>query len=214
MFQFVLLSLALIVLSVHATTQTFIPLDKNDYAFHRGNLASKVNVEFYIDLTCSSCLEEWPTLTQVYETYKNSVHFYYRLFPLPYHQQGFIVNKAAHVVNYYGKEDAVFTFFDNAFNNQAQIYNSATYDSTYRQVVDLVSAWAVNGTGVTVDQYNVGMNSSYPVGQQLEMATRYMWKYTTIHQVFATPTFVVNGLMVGGLESFEDWQKTLDALIV
>jgi len=201
------------VLYVHGATQTKIPLDKNDYAFHRGNLASKVNVEFYLDLTCSSCLEAWPTLTEVYNKYQDSVHFYYRLFPLPYHQQGFIVNKAAHVVDYYGNENAVFTFFDTSFANQGAIYNSATADSTYNQVVELVSNWAVNGTGVSKDQYAIGMNSGNPIGSSLEMSTRYMWKYTTIHGMFATPSFLINGLEVGGLETFEDWQTTLDPLI-
>jgi protein-disulfide isomerase len=213
MLSFLLLSVALVVLSSTHAALTMIPLDKNDYAFHRGNLESKVNVEMYIDLTCSSCLESWPTLTQVYETYKSSVHFYYRLFPLPYHQQGFIVNKAAHLVNYYGDRDAVFTFFDTCFANQAAIYNSATYDSTYRQVVDIVSNWAINNTGVTKEQYSTGMNSSFPAGQQIEMATRYMWKYTTIHGMFATPTFMINGLAAGELDTFEDWQTTLDPLI-
>jgi hypothetical protein len=200
-------------LVAHATVNTFIPLDSYDYAFHRGNLASTINVELYIDLTCSACLDSWPTLTQVYDTYKNDVHFSYRLFPLPYHQQGFIVNKAANVVSYYGNADAVWTFFDTAFENQGLIYNSATYDTTYHQVVDIVAAWAVNGTGVTTAQYYTGMNSSNAVGQQLEMRTRYMWKYSTIHGIFATPSVVLNGLEAGGLDTFDDWQAALDPLI-
>jgi hypothetical protein len=193
---------------------SMIPLDKNSYAFHRGNLASKVNVEFFIDLTCSSCLDSWPTLNKVVETYKNDVHFLYRLFPLPYHQQGFIVNKAAHVVNFYGNNsEAVFHFFDVAFDNQGEIYTSTTADMTYNQVVNLVSDWAVDGTGLSKDQYFSGMNSSTTIGSQLEMATRYMWKYTTLHSVFATPFFYVQGLEAGGLDTFDDWVKTLDPLI-
>eukprot|EP01032_Pedospumella_encystans_P030745 gene30745-34696_t len=80
---------------VSAAASSMIPLTKDGHAYHRGNLASKTVVEMFIDLTCSSCLQSWPLLTKVYEAYKDAVHFEYRVFPLPYHQQAFIVSKAA-----------------------------------------------------------------------------------------------------------------------
>jgi hypothetical protein len=46
----------------------------------------------------------------------------------------FILSKAAQTVQLLGKPDAVFTFFDTAYANQAEIYNSATADMTYNQV--------------------------------------------------------------------------------
>jgi len=69
----------------------------------------------------------------------------YRVFPLPYHQQGFIVSKAAALVSYYtGDNNAVFTFMDTAFANQGNIYNSATADMTYNEVVAMVVvAWTM-----------------------------------------------------------------------
>lgn len=199
---------------VRADTTSFIPLSKDGHAYHRGNLSALTTVEYFIDLTCSSCRDSWSTLTKVYETYKDKVHFMYRVFPLPYHQQGFIVAKAAQVVHAYAKDsDAVFTFFDTAYAQQPAIYNSATADMTYNQVVDLVSEWAVSNTGVTKDQYYHGMNSSTQIGSTCEMNTRYMWKYVTIQGVFATPLFQIDGLKVGGLDTFEDWQATLDPLV-
>lgn len=196
-----------------AQANSMIPLSKDGHAYHRGNTSSETVVEFFIDLTCSSCLDSWPLLTQVYETYKDKVHFEYRVFPLPYHQQGFIVAKAAQVVQVLGDDNAVFTFFDTAYANQAEIYNTNTMDSTYNDIVKLVSDWAVKGTGLTEDQYYVGMNSSNAVGSQCEMNTRYMWKYVCIQGIFATPLFQIDGLKVGGLDTFEDWQAALGPLI-
>lgn len=206
--------LALIFVSaVSAQIQTFIPLSKDGHAFHRGNTASLTTVEYFIDLTCSACRESWPLLTQVYQEYKDKVHFMYRVFPLPYHQQGFILAKAAQVVQANGNSDAVFKFFDTAYIKQPAIYNSATADMTYNEVIKLVGDWATADTGVTLDQYYTGMNSSTPIGQQCEMNARYMWKYITLQDVFATPMFQVDGLKVGGLNTFADWQSVLDPLV-
>jgi len=71
----------------------------------------------------------------------------------------------------------------------------------------------VEGTGVTTEKYYLGMNSSNSVGSQIEMNTRYMWKYVCIDGIFATPLFQIDGLKVGGLETFEDWQAALDPLV-
>ena len=192
---------------------TMIPLQKEGHAFHRGNLASKTVVEFYLDLGCSSCMSEWPVLRKVYESYKDRVHFLYRIFPLPYHQQAFIQAKAAQVVNYYGAEEAVFTFINTNFAQQSKIYNSATADMTYNDVVKFVAQWATDGTGVTEDQYFTGMNTSTSIGSTLEMNARYMWKYSTIQGDFATPFFAIDGLKVGGLETYQDWASVLDPLV-
>ena len=205
------LSCLIVVASGQATSM--IPLAYSGYAFHRGNTSSRTTVEYFIDLTCSACLDSWPTLSKVYDTYKEHVHFMYRVFPLPYHQQAFVVSKAAQVVFAAGNQDAVFTFMDTAFANQAEIYNSATADMTYNQVVDLVSTWAVDGTGVTTEQYTQLMNSSDHLGSQIEMTTRYMWKYVAIQGVLGTPMFNIDGLKVGGLDTFEDWAAALDPLV-
>lgn len=198
---------------VFAQVESFIPLSKDGHAFHRGNTSALTTVEYFIDLSCSACRDEWETLTSVYQAYKDKVHFLYRVFPLPYHQQGFILAKAAQVVQYYGEKDAVFTFFDTAYAKQPAIYNAATADMTYNQVVQLVSSWATAGTGVTDDQYYTGMNSSTTVGNTNEMNARYMWKYITLQGVYATPSFNIDGLKVGGLNTFDDWKATLDPLV-
>lgn len=213
-FGFVAIALlAFLAASVSATANSMIPLQKTGYAYHRGNTSALTTVEFFIDLTCSACLDSWSTLNEVVATYKDKVHFLYRVFPLPYHQQGFIVSKASVVTYVFGTQDAVFTFMDTAYANQAQIYNSATANMTYNQVVDLVADWATQGTGVSKETYYAAMDSSNAVGNKIEMNTRYMWKYVAIQGVFATPLFNIDGLKVGGLDTFDDWKAALDPLV-
>lgn len=213
-FQVILLTSALLFARINGEASSMIPLAKDGHAYHRGNTASLTTVEYFIDLTCSSCLDSWSTLSEVYDKYKDSVHFMYRVFPLPYHQQGFILAKAAQVVNAFGSSsESVFTFFDTAYANQPAIYNSATADMTYNEVVALVQDWAIQGTGVTAEQYTTGMNSSTTIGSTLEMNARYMWKYNTIQGIFATPLYQIDGLKVGGLDTVEDWTAALDPLL-
>lgn len=192
---------------------SLIPLPKSEYAFVRGNTSSSVTVDLIIDLGCSSCLNAWPTLTELYGIYKNQVKFLYRVFPLPYHQQSFILAKAAQTVNYFGDKHAVFRFMDIAYDKQPLIYNSATADTTYNQVVALVSTWATEGTGVTADEYFIGMNSSNAVGSSIEMNARYVWKNACLRSAFATPLYSINGLAVQGIDTIEDWQAALDPLL-
>jgi len=194
---------------VKAEVETAIPLSPDGYAYHRGNRASLTRVEYYIDLTCADCRASWPLLTKVYNAYKDKVHFLYRVFPLPYHQQAFITAKAAQVVNVYGtSSESVFNYFDTCYAKQPQIYNSATADMTYNQVVQLVGGWATVDTGVTETEYYAGMNNSTN-----EMNARYMWKYIALQGVYATPFFAIDGLKTIGLDTFEDWQAALDPLV-
>jgi hypothetical protein len=192
--------------------ESLIPLSKTANAYQRGNAASNVVVELVIDLTCSSCLDSWPMLNEVVESYSSSVSFMYRVFPLPYHQQAFIVSKAASVVFFYAPSE-IFSFIDAAYANQGSIYNSVTSDMSYNEVVNMVGGWVTNSTGVSASQYAVGMDMSTDDGSAVEMNTRYMFKYGGLHHSFATPFYQINGVSVTGLETFEQWKSTLDPLL-
>ncbi len=113
----------------------------------------------------------------------------------------------------YGAPDAIFTYMDTAFSKQSSIYNSVTADMSYNEVLALVESWATTNTGVTSEQYYNGMNSSTTIGSTCEMNARYMWKYTCLQGVFATPFYSIDGLQAGGLNTFEDWQAALDPLV-
>jgi hypothetical protein len=209
----VCLLLGLVASTESATTSSFIPLSANSWSFTRGT-SSAVVVDLYIDLGCSDTASVWSQLKDVVKNFENDVQFQFHLFPLPYHQQSFILSKAAFVVDYYGGHDAAFTFMDTCFALQPQIFNDATADMTYNQVTDLVGTWAVNGTGVTNVQYREGMNRSTTVGGKLEMNTRYMWKYSALHEVFGTPLYYIGGVFVtDGLNTYDDWVNALTPLL-
>lgn len=72
-FLSVLLVIALCVTPAVATAETAIPLGRTGHAFHRGNASALTTVEYYIDLTCSSCRDSWSLLNKVYDTYKEKV---------------------------------------------------------------------------------------------------------------------------------------------
>jgi len=193
--------------------ESLIPLSKNANAYQRGNAASNIVVELVIDLTCSSCLDSWPMLNDVVASYGSSVNFLYRVFPLPYHQQAFIVSKAASLVNFYSPSD-IFSFMDVAYANQGSIYNSVTNDMTYNEVVSMVGDWVTNSSSISAAQYSIGMDMSTADGTSIEMDTRYMFKYGGLHHSFATPFFNINGVGVTGLDTYEQWKATLDPLLV
>lgn len=194
------------------TVQSLIPLSSTSNAFQRGLKNSAITVELFIDLTCSSCLDSWDTITQVVLNYENKINFLYRIYPLPYHQQAFILSKVANLVNFYTPQ-SIFTFIDTAYTNQYLIYNSVTADMTYNEVVNMVETWALNNTGLTSFQFNEGMNSSTTNGRTIEMNSRYMFKYCSLHHTFATPLFAINGLNVMNLETYEQWESTLNSLL-
>ena len=84
---------------------------------------------------------------------------------------------------------------------------------TYNQVVSLVGTWATNGTGVSMNQYIEGMDSSTTAGNAIEFNSRYMFKYSSLHDVWATPVYQINGEVVLGIDTYETWSETLDSLI-
>ena len=193
-------------------SKAIIPLNANNHAFPRGSASSSIDVELFIDLTCSSCMYAWPLLQEVYQTYSSTVNFRYYSFPLPYHQQGFIISKAANLVNHFSPV-SVFKFMNHVIRNQRSIYNSATEDKTYVQVVTLVEKWATESTSVTAAQFKEGMDMRTTIGKKVEMNTRYMFKYCAIHGVSGTPQYKINGIEVTGLDAIEDWRGALDPLV-
>jgi hypothetical protein len=190
-----------------------IPLSPTGYTFSRGNLASSLKVDLFIDLACSDCMNEWPLLTEVYETYGSDFKFSYHLFPLPYHQFAFLLSKSATIIDTYGTDpSAVFRFFDTVYvpSNQALIYNSATSSLSYNDVQSIVGSWVANCSDVSLDVYNTAMLSD----EDSEMNTRYMWKSIADRGgVFGTPTFAVNDVYVNDVETFVQWDEMLGGLL-
>ena len=71
-----LYSLFLCLLASVAHAQlSIIPLSASDYAYAKGNAASNVLVELYIDLACSETMDAWPLINEVTDIYDRDVLF-------------------------------------------------------------------------------------------------------------------------------------------
>ena len=156
-------------------------------------------------------MNEWPLLSQVYEAYSTKVKFSYHLLPLPYHQYSFILGKSANVVDLVGESGDVFNFIDAAFipTNQALVYNGVTADTTYNEMLQIVSGFVANTTSISSADYLDAMATN----SDAEMNTRYSFKASALESMYGTPMFKVNGVAVGGLNSFEQWEAALDSLL-
>ena len=199
--------------STHDLYTSAIPLSPTSYTFSRGNLASSLKVDLFIDLACSDCMNSWPLLSEVYASYSSEFKFSYHLFPLPYHQFAFLLTKSATIVDMYSDDpDAVFRFMDTVYvpANQGLIYNSVTSATSYNEIQSLVGTWVTNSSNVSLDAYNTAMLSD----EDAEMNTRYMWKSVTDRGgVCGTPTFAVNDVYVNDVETRVQWDEMLEGLM-
>jgi protein-disulfide isomerase len=202
-----------LVASATADYTSPIPLSKTSNSFTRGDLSSPITVDFWIDLACSDTMNNWPIYQEVYAQYESKVKFAYHLFPLPYHQFAFLLNKSANVVSLASKDaDDVFRFFDASFEpeNQAKVYNSATGDVTYNMMLQTVGQMVTNATSLDLDKYLDEMANN----EDAEMNTRYGWKEAAMKSVIGSPITWINQVPVDGLESIEDWNAALDSMLM
>ena len=191
-----------------------IPISSSSYAFSRGSLSSATTVDLWIDLGCSDCLNDWPLLEQVYDKYSDDVRFNYHLFPLPYHQFAFLLAKSANCVALHGSPGDVFNFFDTLYtpSNQALIYNSATANMTYNEVMTTtVSKFVTDSSdSLSASDFLDFMASDY----DCEQNTRYQFKNAALSSIYGTPMYTINGVTVtDGLSTIEDWTTFLDGLV-
>ena len=193
-------------------TQTGIPISRVDYSFPLGNLNSLVTVEFVIDLACSGTKDAWPVLSEVVALYKDLVKFKIRILPLPYHQNSFILSKAASTVYYFEGDRPAIDFMNDALAHQEMFLNSATTDMSYNDVVNLVAGVATNGS-LSGEEYFEGMDIRTDAGATIEAFTRYEYKYAVTHGYYGTPLFTINGLIVNDLSELDEWKETLDPLV-
>lgn len=193
-----------------------LPVSATSYAYSRGGgfARNPVTVDLIIDLTCSSCQEAWPVISQVVKKYQHSVTFRYRVFPLPYHNSAYVAAKAAAAVEkWHGSE--VFEFIDACYEGKhaTAMSNMKTNGKTHEQVIGVVGSIITAATHMTAEEYEEAMDQSTAKGSEVETATRLMWKNCAMHGAFGTPTYLVNGVEVGDLQSQDDWKAILDPLL-
>jgi len=168
-----------------------------------------VVLEVYVDLLCPDSRDTWPTLEEVTSYYgADKLRFVVHLFSLPAIHNSFFANQGAFVVSSLASSDLFWDYADAVFAVQSEFWDQATQDETANQVIekfgDLVEAIGIMSSNVFV----ASMNDTYA---NLAYAS---WQYGAARAVSGTPTFYVNGVVVGASPSWQlsDWQKILDPL--
>lgn len=100
---------------------------------------------------------------------------------------------------------------DLAFDRQSDVLNDETQDMTFTEVSELVQGWVRESTGLSEEEVKKGLTED-----EVEEAVRFSFKYAAIRSVYGTPMFMVNQMIVPGLDSeseVKDWKKYLDPLL-
>lgn len=121
------------------------------------------------------------------------------------------VAKGAVVAATYGNDTAALRYIDIAFARQIQVSNELTQGMTYKAVEGVVAAWVQEATGLEREVVRRKLQEG-----GVEEAVRFSFKYATIRSIFGTPTFVINQMLVPGLDGGSDvmdWEEYLAPLL-
>lgn len=121
------------------------------------------------------------------------------------------VAKGAVIAATFANDTAALGYMDVAFDRQSDVLNEQTKDMSYTEVSELVKGWVRETTGLSDKKVKEGLKAG-----EVEEAVRFSFKYAAIRSVYGTPMFMVNQMVVPGLDSeskVEDWKKYLEPLL-
>lgn len=154
----------------------------------KGNPDASVVLVEYSDLQCPACAAFVPAVSEVMNTYGDSVRFEYKHFPLPIHP--FAV-QAAMAAEAAGQQDKFFEYHDLLFENQETWARSATPQALFIEYAERLE--------LDVETFRRHMNASvlreHVQGQFAEGRER---------GITGTPTFFLNGERMQ-ISTFEDF---------
>jgi len=192
-----------------------IPIPKRYDGVYQGTPDSPLLLEAFFDLLCPDCAATWPTVQQVLEYYNppkspSQIRFYLHAFPLPYHRNGFYSAQGLKAVASESGLDAAWEYVNVMFQNQGSFWDDPTFEMTGDQVQNAMGSLVQSSGIMSSDDFVAGLNND-----SINMDTRIGWKYGCSRGVSGTPTFFINGILVGADSSwtFADWRSVLDPLL-
>ncbi|XP_070204823.1 uncharacterized protein [Littorina saxatilis] len=188
-----------------------IPRRELGFVYANGQPNASVHLDFYIDLICPDSKAALPTVLQVADHYgPDRLQLVTHLFPLPYHRAGFYAAKGAHVVDMLSKGKSTYAWFNILYNNIDSLVNTATHQISDAAVVQQLAKLAEDVVSGSSGQFAKLVDSD-----TVEQDTRVAWKYACTRGVAATPTFMVNDVLVSADPSWtvKDWSKVIDPLL-
>ncbi len=161
---------------------------------HQTKPGAKVTVVEFGDYQCPACGQAYPTVKQVKKDYGDKINFVFRNYPLSQHKFALIAAEAAEAANAQGK---FWEMHDLLFENQ-------TTWSIKDKPLDFFVGYAKD-LGLDTNKFKKDVEDN---------------KYATLIQgdindgnsvaINATPTFFVNGQVLPGLPSYQDFKTLID----
>lgn len=156
---------------------------------------SKVTIVEFGDYQCPACGAAYPTVKQVLADYKGKINFVWRNFPLPMHQNAVIAAVAAEAAGDQGK---FWEMHDMLYENQGtwgESTNAKNYFMSYAQKLGL-------DTTKFKDALDKKLHVEYIQHDEDDGIAL---------GVNSTPTFFINGEMLPGVLSYEQFKEKIDA---
>jgi len=157
-----------------------------------GPADAKVTVVEFSDFQCPYCSRAASVVDQVKEKYSDRVHFVFRQFPLPMHENARGAAEAALAANAQGK---FWQFHDKLFKNQSQLTRAG------------LEGFAKEA-GLNVDEFKKALDGkAYAADVDADM------KLGESVAVEGTPTMFINGARVANPTSFETVSAQIDSAL-
>jgi protein-disulfide isomerase len=154
----------------------------------RGPRDAPVTVVEFSDFQCPYCKQAAGSVKTLIESYGSRVKWVFKQMPLPIHADAFKAAQASICANEQGK---FWEYHDILFSSGELSTEALTKHAT--------------GLGLRVDQFNTCLNSETSasiVRRDMQEATQ--------SDVQGTPTYFVNGRIIRGIKSIDDFKKVID----
>jgi protein-disulfide isomerase len=155
----------------------------------RGPASAAVEIIEFSDFECPFCLNAFPTITKVLETYGDQVRFVYRHYPLPNHPNA---KPAAEASACAAEQDKFWPYHDRLFSAAGRL--SAT--DLKQHAVDLGLDTAAFNACVDSHKYAADVTADLAAGNAVG--------------VNGTPAFFINGRTVSGAQPFHVFKRIID----
>jgi protein-disulfide isomerase len=158
----------------------------------RGNANAPVTIIEFSDYQCPYCASTEEAVKKVLESYKDKVRLVYRDYPLSFHEQA---QKAAEAARCAGDQGKYWEYHDTLFAKQGAL-----------EPAELVQyATDLKLDGAKFKECLDGDKYADAVAKDVEAASQV--------GVTGTPTFFVNGRLLGGAQSYEAFSQVIDELL-
>jgi protein-disulfide isomerase len=156
----------------------------------RGPAGAKVTIIEFSDFQCPYCSQAKEVLDQVMKLYPTQVRLVFRDYPLSFHPHAAKAAEAGHCANEQGK---FWEMHDSMFDHQ----DGLTVPELEQQAKDIGLDAGRFSTCLQSGKYASAVAENLKAGQKAG--------------INGTPAFVINGVLVGGLQPVEEFRRRIDA---